>query len=80
MSRIYDRIRPKYKTKNEEIVAELFKAAGADTPAAPELIIKKKTAEVSALMALIHGGDWRVQIDHDVGLVVIARRSRKQSR
>lgn len=80
MSRIYDRIRPKYKTKNDEIVAELFKAAGADTPAAPELIIKKKTAEVSALMALIHGGDWRVQIDHEVGLVVIARRSRKQSR
>lgn len=74
MSRIYDRIRPKYKTKNDEIVAELFKSAGADTPAAPEVIIKRKTAEVSALMALIHGGDWRVQIDHEDGLIVIARR------
>lgn len=74
MSRIYDRIRPKYKTKNEEIVAELFKAAGADIPAAPEIVIKRKAAEISTLMALLHGGDWRVEIDHQTGFVLIAPR------
>lgn len=74
MSRIYDRIVPKYKTKNDEIVAELFKAAGADAPAAPEIVIKRKAAEISTLMALLHGGDWKVQIDHENGLVAISRR------
>jgi hypothetical protein len=74
MTRIYDRIRPKYKTRNDEIVAGLFQSAGADRPAAPEVVIKRKAAEISTLMALIHGGDWRVQIDHQDGLIVIARR------
>lgn len=78
MSRIYDRIRLKYATKNEEIVAGLFASAGADAPAAPEIVIKRKAAEISTLMALIHGGDWRVQIDHEDGLVVIARRRRQR--
>lgn len=71
---IIHQIRPKYKTRNEEIVAGLFQAAGATPPASPEIVIKRKTAEVSYLMALIHGGDWRVQIDHEDGLIVIARR------
>ncbi|AXV15088.1 hypothetical protein CYG48_04865 [Neorhizobium sp. SOG26] len=74
MTRIYDRIRPKFKTKNEEIVAGLFAAAGADTPAAPEVVIKRKAAEISTLMALIHGGDWQVQIDHERGYLLIGRR------
>jgi len=78
MSRIADRIRPKFKTKNEEIVAGLFAAAGADAPAAPEIVIKRKAAEISTLMALMHGGDWRVQIDHEDGLIVIARRRRQK--
>lgn len=74
MSRIADRIRPKFKTKNEEIVAGLFAAAGADAPAAPEIVIKRKAAEISTLMALIHGGDWRVEIDHQAGFVLVSPR------
>ncbi len=74
MSRIADRIQLKFKTKNEEIVAGLFAAAGADAPAAPEIVIKRKAAELSTLMALVHGGDWRVQIDHEAGFLAIARR------
>lgn len=77
MSRIYDRIRPKYATKNDEIVAGLFASAGADAPASPEIVIKRKAAEISTLMAQMHGGDWRVQIDHEDGLIVIARRRRR---
>lgn len=74
MSRIYDRIRQKYKSKNEEIIADLFKSAGADAPAAPTIVIKRKAAEISTLMALLHGGDWRVEIDHRSGFVLIAPR------
>lgn len=71
---IYHRIRPKYKTRNEEIVARLRAEAGADAPIDPHMAVKKKVAEIAYLMALIHGGDWRVRIDHEEGLVMIARR------
>ena len=64
----------KYATRNEEIVAELRQIAGADPTAPPEIVIKRKAAEISTLMALIHGGDWRVEIDHRTGFVLIAPR------
>ena len=62
-----------YSVRNRAIVAELFKAAGALPPVEPRMAIKRKAAELSSLMALVHGGDWRVQIDHEVGLIVVAR-------
>ncbi len=71
---IYHRIKPKFKTRNEEIVAELFQVAGATAPAPPEIVIKRKAAEISTLMALLHGGDWMVEIDHQNGFVLIAPR------
>lgn len=70
---IFHQYRPKFKTRNEEIVANLFEAAGATPPAPPEIVVKRKAAEVSCLMALIHGGDWRVVIDHDHQFVSISR-------
>lgn len=69
---IFHQIRPKYKTRNDEIVAKLFESAGAVPQAAPEIVIKRKAAEISYLMALVHGGDWRVEIDHRTGFVLIA--------
>jgi hypothetical protein len=71
---IHHQVRPKFKTRNDEIVAGLFESAGAVAPAPPEIVIKRKAAELSALMALIHGGDWRVEIDHQVGFVLVAPR------
>ena len=71
---IYHRIQPKYRTKNEEIVARLRAEAGADAPIDPHMKVKKLTAELAYLMALIHGGDWRVQIDHERGFVFLTRR------
>ena len=68
MSYLYDRIRPKYKTRNDEIVAGLFQSAGAVAPAPPEIVIKRKAAEISTLMALIHGGDWRVETPSAAGV------------
>lgn len=73
-SAIERRIQPKYKTKNEQIVARIRAEAGADAPIDPHMRIKKRVAEVAYLMALIHGGDWRVQIEPENGVVLIARR------
>jgi hypothetical protein len=72
---IIHQIRLKYKTRNDEIVAGLFESAGAIPPAPPEVVIKRKAAEISTLMALVHGGDWRVEIDHHSGFVLIAPRA-----
>lgn len=74
---ISHRIRQRYATRNEEIVANIIKSAGAVPPLDQKTVIKRKAAEISAAMALLHGGDWRVQIDHEVGLIVVARRRRQ---
>ena len=70
---------PRFATRNDEIVADLRKLAGAAAPLDPRMVIKRKAAEISTAMALLHGGDWRVQIDHDQGLVLIVLRGRRQT-
>lgn len=71
---IEHRIKPKYKNRVEATVAKLRAEAGADAPIDPHMKIKKKVADLAYLMALLHGGDWRTEIDHDLGYVVIRRR------
>ena len=66
-------------TRNEGIVADLRNAAGAGAPLDPRMIIKRKAAEISTAMALLHGGHWRVRVDHQEGLVMVARRGRRQT-
>lgn len=75
MSRIVDRIERRYQTRNEEIIAGLIEAAGAVAALDPKTVVKRKAAEISTTMALLHGGHWRVQIDHEVGLVIVAKAS-----
>lgn len=64
----------RFATRNEEIVANLRDAAGAGPPIDPHTKVKRLTAEVAVAMALIHGGDWRVQVDHDEGFIFVCRR------
>lgn len=71
---IIHQIRRKYASKAEETVADLLYGTGVKTEEEMETVIKRKAAEISIAMAILHGGDWRVQIDHEDGLVVIARR------
>jgi hypothetical protein len=71
---IIHQVRRRYATKADEMVADLAASAGALAASDPRIVLKRKTAEAAYLMALMHGGDWRVQIDHEVGLIVIARR------
>lgn len=75
---IRHQVAKRFKTKNDEIVAGLREAAGAAPPTDPALKVKRLTAEVAVQMALLHGGDWRVQIDHEVGLIVVARRRKRR--
>lgn len=74
------RFNGKHETRNHQIIAELRELAGAGAPSDPAIQIKRKVAEIATLAALLHGGDWRVQIDHEVGLFVVARRNRRRSR
>lgn len=71
---LHHQIRKKYKTRIEATVARLRAEAGADAPIHPHMAVKKRVAEVAYLMALIHGGDWKVRIDHEEGLVMVVRR------
>ena len=76
---IIHQIRRKYATKNEEIVGELASSNGALCASDPKAIVKRTAAEVAYLMALLNGGEWKVRIDHDEGLVVIARRGGRRT-
>lgn len=71
---IIHQIRPRYRTRREETVGEMIEAAGGLSTLDPEVVVKRKAAEAAYLMALLHGGDWRVQIDHEAGFIQIARR------
>ncbi len=74
---IIHRIRPKYRTRQEETVADLLYGSGGATETEMETVIKRKAAEISIAMAVLHGGEWRVQIDHQDGFVHITRRLRR---
>lgn len=71
---IQHQIRQRYRTRNEEIVAGLREAAGAGAPMDPHIVIKRKSAEIAIAMALLHGGDWRVEVNHDLCFVLVAPR------
>lgn len=71
---IQHQIKAKYETRNHEIVAGLRHAAGAGAPLDPHIVIKRKAAEIATLMALLHGGDWMMQVDHQAFFVLIAPR------
>lgn len=72
---IQHQIKPRFASRNEEIVAGIIEAAGAVPPLDPVIVIKRKAAEISTLMALLHGGAWWIHVDHEVGLVTVARHS-----
>lgn len=71
---IIHQIRRKYRNRKEEIVADLLYSAAGATEGELEAVIKRKAAEISIAMAVLHGGEWRVQIDHEDGFVHVTRR------
>lgn len=71
---IIHQIRRKYASKSEETIADLLYGTGVKTEEEMETVIKRKAAEISIAMAILHGGEWRVQIDHEGPFVHITRR------
>lgn len=71
---IIHQIKPKFKTRNDQIIADLYKASGAESASDPEVIIKRKAAEIAIAMAVLHGGEYQVQIDHHSHFVLVMRR------
>lgn len=68
---IKHQVKPKYRTKTEETVAKLREDAGAGAPIDPHIRIKRLAAELSCAMALVHGGDWRPVVDHEIPMVLV---------
>lgn len=66
------RVKALHRTRNEQIVSGIRDSVGADAPRDPLMAIKTRASELASLLALVHGGDWRVQIDSET--VVVARR------
>lgn len=75
---IQHRIKPRYPSRQHEIIANLRAEVGAGPPIDPSRTAKKRVAEAAILMALAYGGDWRVQFQPEHGVVVIARRLQSQ--
>lgn len=65
------------RTRNEEIIAGIRNSVGAGPPINREMKAKRLTAEVAVMMALLHGGDWRVQFEPEKGFLLISRRGRR---
>lgn len=74
---IQHQLRSRHLTRNERIVDDLRRAARANPPIDPTVKAKRLVAEVAIQMALLHGGDWRVQYEPENGLVLIARRRKR---
>lgn len=65
--------------RNRRIIAELRASARADAPIDPERRLKRLVAELAILMALAHGGDWRVEVDPHSSFVLVSRRQARKS-
>lgn len=61
---------PREKTRNEETLQRLLELAW---PLDPAKRIERDANSIASAMRSIHGGDWRIQIDHLAGFVMIVR-------
>lgn len=59
------------KTRSEETLQRLRDMACGIWPMDPAKRIERDAASIANAMASIHGGEWRVQIDHQHRLVLI---------
>lgn len=64
---------PREKTRSEETLERLRAIAAGVWPLDPAMRIERDAASIATAMAMVHGGEWRVQIDHVAGIVLIVR-------
>lgn len=65
--------------KVEKALAGLRGLALDGLPIDPAMLVECRAASIANAMALLHGGDWKVRIDPQEGLVMIVRRGRRQT-
>lgn len=68
------------KTRINANVARIRAEARAGPPDDPQKKLRRRIAEAAYLMALLHGGEWRVEIDPHSAFVLIARQQRRLPR
>lgn len=62
------------KNRAEQAVNGLRRLAEAQSlPSEPGRRIEQHARAIANTMADIHGGEWLVQIDHQIGLVLVRR-------
>lgn len=61
------------KTRSQETLDQLLGLATGIWPMDPAQRIERDAASIASAMATLHGGQWRVQIDHLAGLVAVVR-------
>jgi hypothetical protein len=65
---------PRDATRNEETLEKLRDMATSGSwPMDPAKRVEQAALSIATAMSTIHGGQWRVQIDHLAGLVVVVR-------
>lgn len=62
---------PRDKTRGEEALEKLRAIAMGVWPFDPAVRIERDAASIANAMAMIHGGEWRVEIDHQHQMVLI---------
>lgn len=65
---------PREKTRGEDALQTLRAMAFGIWPLDPALRIERDAASIASAMATIHGGAWRVEIDHQHQIVLIRPR------
>lgn len=60
------------KSRTRTMIDELLNSSSwpVDDPAAK---IQRDASSIANAMAMIHGGEWRIQIDHQTGYVLVRR-------
>ena len=61
------------RTRNEETLEKLRELAGGYQPVDPAKRVERQAQLIAADMQAIHGGQWRIQIDHLAGVVMVVR-------
>lgn len=61
---------PHEKTRRAETLAKLLGSSSCPMTD-PAMRIERDAASIASAMAMIHGGQWRIQIDHQLGYVVV---------
>lgn len=63
---------PCERTRNEDTIQALREITGI-WPLSPASRVETAAAVIISAMTEIHGGEWRMQIDHQAGLVMVVR-------